>query len=266
MLPVRQSPDTDSNADFVKDERATRQRNAAWIQEWRAKEADFCSPGDVVLLGGRSVADFRVRVAQSHARHDLTPSYWSLVGVVDEDRESILTAPLWPLQSPDRVPVSNGIRTLPLADFDDAVAWPNIGIVRFPGTRQKPVECVKRLAKQRSIIDVPTLILPWLGFIWGAGAAGNPLLNGYGLPSAVLVEAAFGLAEVELTPGLATASSCPEAIYQAAKWWSGFYQQASGRRRSKTARHPVGRYKVRQREASYLEPTPDPALAIDTEA
>ena len=164
------------------------------------------------------------------------------------------------------MPVSNGIRTLPLADFDDAVAWPNIGIVRFPGTRQKPVECVKRLAKQRSIIDVPTLILPWLGFIWGAGAAGNPLLNGYGLPSAVLVEAAFGLAEVELTPGLATASSCPEAIYQAAKWWSGFYQQASGRRRSKTARHPVGRYKVRQREASYLEPTPDPALAIDTEA
>ena len=64
MLPVRQSPDTDSNADFVKDQGAVKQGNAAWIEEWRTKESDFCSPGDVVLLGGKSIADFRVRVAQ----------------------------------------------------------------------------------------------------------------------------------------------------------------------------------------------------------
>jgi hypothetical protein len=264
MLPVRKSPYAD-NEDFVKDVRRTQQRNSAWIKESRASESDFCSPGDVVLLGGRSLADFRVRVAQSHARHDLTPSYWSLVGVVNDDRESILTAPLWPLNAPDRMPVTNGIQSVPITDFDDAVAWPNIGVVRFPGTRQKPVECVKRLSTQRSIIDVPSLILPWLGFVWGASSTANPLLNGFGIPSAVLVEAAFGLAEVELTPGLATTSSCPEAIYQAARWWSGYYREAAGRRRSSRTNHPVGRYKVRQREASYLEPKPDPALEYDAE-
>jgi hypothetical protein len=196
-----------------------------------------------------------VRVAQSHARHDLTPSYWSLVGVVDGDR--VLTAPLWPLMSPDLVPISNGIRSLALTDFDDSALWPNIALIRFPGTKQDPGECIRRLANQRSVIDVPTLILSWLGFVWGAGAAGNPLLAGVGLPSAVLVEAAFGIAEVEITPGLATASSCPEAIYQAAKWWALYYQASAGgtaRRRRKQVDHPIGRYLLRNREASYTEP------------
>ena len=71
-------------------------------------------------------------------------------------------------------------------------------------------------------------MLSWLAFVWGAGNGPNPLVNGSGLPSAVLVEIAFGIAEVELTPGLASASSCPEAIYQAAKWWHHFYADAAG--------------------------------------
>ena len=71
---------------------------------------------------------------------------------------------------------------------------------------------------------------------------------------------------MELTPGLAAASSCPEAIYQAAKWWSGYYQQTAGpqttgtrRRRKKVDEpptHPTGRYLLRQREATYVEPKP----------
>jgi hypothetical protein len=125
---------------------------------------------------------------------------------------------------------------------------------------------VTRLREQRSIIDIPTLILPWLGFVWGAGTGGNPLLNGYGVPSAVLVETAYGMAEVELTPGLAAASSCPEAIYQAARWWTGYYTETGGpqttttrRRRKKVEEpptHPVGRYLLRQRQATYAEPKP----------
>ena len=104
--------------------------NTGWIAHWRETDATFCSPNDVILLGGKSLADFRVRIAQSHARHDLTPSYWSLVGVIDGDR--MLTAPLWPLLSPDLVPISNGVRSLPLTDFDDSGLWPNIAIIRFP--------------------------------------------------------------------------------------------------------------------------------------
>jgi len=262
MLSIRQSPDSDPNAGFAKDESNPFQSNTEWIQRWREVDSTFCSPGDVVLLGGQSLADFRVRVAQSPTRHDLTPSYWSLVGVVDAGGR-ILTAPLWPLQTPDRVPVTNGIRSLELAEFADENLWPNMGIIRFPGARQDPVECVKRLTRQRSIVDIPTLLVTWLGFAWGGAAAGNPLVGGVGLPSAVLVETAFGLAEVELTPGLATASSCPEAIYQAAKWWTDYYVKTAGprrRTRGAAAVHPEGRYIIRKPEATYVDPLPDPLL------
>jgi len=264
MLPVRQSPDVKPNWSFRSDEANASQveSNFAWIERERAERPPFCRPGDVILLGGSSLADFRIRVAQSHMRHDLTPSYWSLVGVVSGPNR-FLTAPLWPLVEPDRVPLSNCIQSLALTAFDDPARWPNIAVARFPGTQRSPVRGIGRLRRQRSIIDLPTLLLPWLGFVWGAGTAGNPLLAGYGIPSAVLVETAFGLAEVELTPGLAAANSCPEAIYQSAKWWRGFYQETAGYQDDSTAasassdgeeNHPVGRYLLRQRQASYLEP------------
>jgi hypothetical protein len=256
VLAVRRSSESSANEGFVKDEIVSGQTNVAWIRHWRSSDAGFGRRNSVVLLGGNSLADFRVRIAQSHARHDLTPSYWSLVGVV-HGRDRLLTAPLWPLSPPDQMPVTNGVRSLWLRDFDDPARWPNIAVIRFPGARQDAVNCIKRLASQRSIVDVPTLLLPWLGFVWGAGATGNPLLNGFGVPSAVLVEAAFGMAEVELTPGLATASSCPEAMYQAAKWWHTYYEQSAGTEAGEADHHPVGRYLLRQPEASYLEPTSD---------
>jgi hypothetical protein len=273
MLPVRRSPDTDSNEAFVEDNDpsaetrppAPAQTNWEWIEESRSKKRTFCGAGDVVLLGGKGLADFRVRVAQSHARDDLTPSYWSLVGVVDVDRESMLTAPLSPLRSPELVPITNGIQILSLRDFNDPNRWPNIGIVRFPGVQGQPVEWIKQVAGRRPLVDIPSLVLAWLGFAWGASSTGNPLLDGLGVPSAVLVETAFGMAEVELTPGLAAASSCPEAIYQAAKWWTGYYQKKTGTGRG-NARRPVGRYLVRERAASYIEPEPDPRLKPKPEA
>jgi hypothetical protein len=252
MLPVRRSTVDSANADFVEDDARRNETNTAWIGRHRADDPGFAQAGDVVLLGGASLADFRLRIAQSHARHDLTPSYWSLVGVIRPDGR-MLTAPLWPLTSPERIPVTNGIRSLALSRFANPRTWPNIAVIRFPGTQQDPVECINRLASQRSIVDIPSLVLPWLGFVWGSGASGNPLLNGFGIPSAVLVETAFGLAEVELTPGLATASSCPEAIYQAAKWWHLYYQESAGVADGAT-HHPVGRFVLRQREASYREP------------
>jgi len=264
MLPVRRSPDTKSNWSFRKDEtdHSLVETNFAWIERERTEHPPFCRPGDVVLLGGSSLADFRIRVAQSHMRHDLTPSYWSLVGVVSGPNR-FLTAPLWPLPEPQRVPLTNGIQSLALSAFDDPQAWPNIAVVRFPGTQRSPVRGIGRLRSQRSIVDIPTLLLPWLGFVWGAGTAGNPLLGGYGVPSAVLVETAFGLAEVELTPGLAAANSCPEAIYQSAKWWSGFYQKTAGYQgepgpaspsEADEENHPVGRYLLRQKQATYVDP------------
>ena len=195
--------------------------NRAWLSQARS-ELGLGRPGDVILLGGASVVDYRVRVAQSHARHDLTPSYWSQVGLVKNDDEMYsVSLDTWP--DPAKVPATNAIATIPLSAYDDGWRYPNIAVLRFPGAQGSVLNAANRLRKQRSVADLPELIVAWLGFVWGNGGSGNPLVAGFGVPSAVLVEIAFGLVQVELTPGLASASSCPEAIWQSVKWWQDFY-------------------------------------------
>jgi hypothetical protein len=49
------------------------------------------------------------------------------------------------------------------------------------------------------------------------------------VPSAVFVETVYGMSGVELTPGLSSSASCPEAIWQSAKWWHNFYEGDGGR-------------------------------------
>ena len=78
------------------------------------------------------------------------------------------------------------------------------------------------------------------------------------MPSAAFVEAVHAIADIELTPGLASASSCPEAIWQSARWWGDYYREsarvaAAGMTRS--AGHaqpqvPAGAYAVRQHAAA----------------
>jgi hypothetical protein len=256
MLPVRRSGATTVNSQFVEVKAKARESNLAWMNRVCDQVEGLTSPGDIILLGGSSLAEFRVRVAQSHVRDDLTPSYWSLVGVLDEG-DTLLTAPLWPLAPPHIVPARNGIERLALSHFDDPDAWPNVAVIHFQARSTiTPVEAVASLAGQRSIVDLPTLILDWLAYVWGTGTGPNPLVNGSGLPSAVLVETAFGIAQVELTPGLASASSCPEAIYQAAKWWHEFYADTAGEGVDAAKAWPAGRFALRQRAATYREPDP----------
>jgi hypothetical protein len=232
------------------------QGNQAWLREVR-REHKLGEPGDVVLIGGTSVADFRVRIAQAHARHDLTPSYWSLVGLI-RDRDELLTATLEGWEDAAAIPATNAIVTLPLARFDDPERYPNIAVLRFPGSSPDVLHAADRLKTQRSTADLPALVVDWLGFVWGTEGSRNPLLEGSGLPSAVLVELAFGLIDVEVTPGLASASSCPEAIWQSAKWWQDFYAQTAPRTADGKARAggttPWGRYLTRQTQATYVDP------------
>lgn len=273
MIPMRQSPAVAPNALLVADpptrppapaRRAAAKRpgrgNVAWLRATR-KEHGIGEPGDVVLVGGASVVDFRVRVAQSHARHDLTPSYWSIVGLM-ADAGRMYSVPLSSGADPSLVPATNAITTLAVSDFDDPERYPNIAILRFPGAASPVLEAIARLRTQRSIADLPALLVAWLGFVWGTAGSSNPLLEGMGLPSAVLVETVFGLVDVELTPGLASASSCPEAIWQSVKWWQDFYTQAVAGQPEGTPpsadTSPWGRYRIRQREATYLEPAPPP--------
>jgi hypothetical protein len=171
----------------------------------------------VVLIGGTSVVDFRVRVAQSHLRQDLLPSYWSLAGVV-ADRESFWSVPL-AVTDPAAVPRNNAVGLCRFADFDDQFRYPNLAVIEFSDRGAEVLGRVETVRTQRSVADLPGVLVSWLGFVWGVGKLGNPLLAGLSLPSAMLVERAHTLAQVTLTPGLTEAVTCPEAIWQSAKWW-----------------------------------------------
>lgn len=255
MIPTRESPATASNTLLTKVESEPASSNLAWFRAGRLRRG-------VVLLGGTSVADFRLRVAQSGLRDDLSPSYWSLCGLLVDTDGTFLTVPLQPAEV-SSVPHDNAVQECKLAGFDDPKVWPNIAVLRF--TRQPTaVEREARLVgRRRSIIDLPDLLLTWLGYAWGVGAASNPLQAGRGIPSAAYIETAHALAGVELTPGLSSASSCPEAIWQAVKWWHDYYRETAkvtGGQASQTI-VPRGRSLVRQKAAQVLLPDDSPPSA-----
>ncbi len=230
-------------------------RNRKWL-------TDFGADDGILLLGGASLADFRIRVAQSALRGDMLPSFWSQCGVlmgggkfasVPLDLAARAEKSEGEVDDVSSIPRTNGVRICSLDEIDDPKRYPNIAVVCFATAHEKVVEFVDRVRHNRTVLDLPSLMLPWLGFIWGTSGAANPLLNGTGLPSSAFVETVYAMANVELTPGLSSASSCPEAIWQSAKWWGGFYASAAKSTRDKKGIVPMvpeGRYLIRQPSAT----------------
>lgn len=252
MIPIRQSNADKANSKLLEIKAEPNETNSAWLKRVGAKDG-------VLLLGGASITHFRIRVAQSHARADLKPSSWSLAGILWSE-SSFLAVPLELTGDSADIAQGNGIQYCQMSDYDDPERFPNIAVLRFTRDTKKILANCELLAgnkaekkpAQRNIIDLPTLMIPWLSFIWISGRASNPLTDGLGLPSAAFVETVYGIAGIELTPGLASATSCPEAIWQAAKYWYQFYKEAASTDNSRNAAQqiPTGQYAVRQKEAA----------------
>lgn len=247
------SPVIVNNTKFKKTPAQKGEGNKAWLKRV-ITENKFDTRG-LLLLGGASVADFHIRVAQSSLRFDLTPSHWSQVGVLS-DPNTFFSVPLQWKDELSEMPFYNAIQTCKMADYDDPDLFPNIAFVQFTPDMDMILEHAERMKMQRSVIDIPELVIRWLEYVWAVGHAGNPLANGKGLPSAVFAETIFGIGGIELTPGLATASSCPEAIWQAAKWWKAFYDESSKFSVSSQASPmvPTGCFFMRQESAMVYKP------------
>lgn len=230
--------------------------NAAWLRQ-------HAQPGSVVLIGGAGLVDFRIRVAQSHLRNDMLPSFWSGVFIASAKQE-LISVPLWLHGDPSLVPATNAVRHVSYREVDEVGRYPNIAAIDFAADVAAVTECASRLKDLRLGIDLPSMLLTWLGFVWGAGTRRNPLLDSVGLPGSVFVETAFGMAGVDLTPGLASASSCPEAIWHSALWWHGYFESfvrdggakstpiaASSDMAPRTsAIQPKGKFRLLQKEAA----------------
>ena len=252
MIPIRQSNAETSNDRLVNLTAEPNETNSAWLKRAGAKDG-------VLLIGGASITHFRIRVAQSHARADMKPSSWSLAGILLNETQFYSVA-LELRGDSSEMAADNAIQLCNIADYDDAERFPNIAVLRFTTDHSKILancqllrgDREKKRPSQRTIIDLPTLMLPWLSYVWICGKASNPLTDGLGLPSAAFVETVYGIAGIELTPGLASATSCPEAIWQAAKYWQDFYKEAAktGNTRNAKQQIPDGQFAVRQKAAA----------------
>jgi hypothetical protein len=226
------------NPQVVERPRRAGEDNAGWLRgvlDGRLVEAS-AEWSLLLLVGGDDPLSFRLRVAQSHVRHDLSPSSWSHVAFVPRIAEPMADSRLIEvsLAPPGRFgnygfPVpSNGLQEARLAPYLDADLFPNVALLSAPVAAASVAERLEALKLQRSILDIPQLILRWLAYAWGVGVPASPLADGIGIPAAAVLEAACAALGFDLTPGLESRSSCPEAIWQAATWWHGFYERTAG--------------------------------------
>lgn len=230
MLKIVSSKTHEPSASFKHMPRQKGEDNLQWLQRGNLSPAGIY----LLLVGGADAIAFRLRMAQSHIRHDFTPSHWSHVLLLGALVKPLGATPVYEISLDPPAgfgfpPPSNAMQQGRLDTYQKADAYPNVAVMRVPLVDKKPRKriegALKDFQKQRGVLDAQDLLLRWLSFIWGVGRAGNPLLEGQGVPSAAMLEVIFGAAGFDLTPGLESRSSCPEAIWQAAKWWHGYYER-----------------------------------------
>jgi hypothetical protein len=261
MITSAVSQEAKPNPDFYEVKRRRKEDNLQWLERLLS---DYVPKGVVMLMvGGTDALSFRLRLAQAHLRHDMTPSSWSHVALVvdpnvsDVGRSRLTEISLEPQRGFGWAPDQNAVQDrVPLSRYQDPERFPNIAVVDLPpeipapaesvepaeapgadvtadakrAQRQAISEALKRFAAARGTLDCCELVLQWLGFAWGAGQVPNPLFSGRGIPSAVLVESLAAATGFDLTPSIDSRATCPEAVWQAAKWWYGLHDSVAKRR------------------------------------
>jgi hypothetical protein len=238
---IRRSPDARAN-ELIVDTSLARERgkvatsNVAWLRNQEIKSG-------VLLMGGVTVDHFRVRVAQSRYRDDLAPSFWSNAGILLETGK-VLTVRFDSLPYASRIPVANAIQRVDVREYDEVERFPNIAILSFTDDMTPVADAATQIERSRALLDLPSMLITWLKYLWATDDGSNPLRDGVGVPGAAFVESAFAQCRVEISPGQRTSSSSPEAIWQAARWWSGYFEKASAH--DERVKEPKGAYRVKQ--------------------
>jgi hypothetical protein len=122
---------------------AAKTSNAKWL---KARPAALKNA--VLLLGGTSLAHFRIRCAQAIMRRDLLPSLWSQVGILTQDN-TVITVPVDTLSDVSRVPDANGVEIVPISTFDDTTEFPNVALLRFTRSMESLLAAVESVTPHR---------------------------------------------------------------------------------------------------------------------
>ncbi|TYC68904.1 hypothetical protein FMN63_09680 [Stappia sp. BW2] len=231
MLNIIASSAKDLNPEFVQTVRHRNEDNVKWVNrnlEDLASREGASGLSYLVLIGGKQKAYFHTRVAQGHLRNDMSPSHWShvvlLQGSGPTKKGAIWEIPLEPAEGFGYPPSDNAVEEAHLSNYASKNMYPNIALMQLPVKLSEMKKTILQFKKQRVDLDCVELLLLWLGYAWGVGRATNPLFDGYGIPSAAFIEALCSANGYDLTPGLESRASCPEAIWQAARWWHEFQE------------------------------------------
>ena len=221
MLSVHQSGAQSANSSFTESVREHGETNLQWLERHYPQGSDRAV---LLLIGGADLISIRLRIAQSQARHDLLPSYWSHVAILKTAARSFRNTQLHeirldPPKGFGNPAKENAIQTGRLSAYDDAERYPNIAILKLDAVRSQVESQLRQMRGMRHVVSGVDGLVAWLPYVWGATRAANPLLDEIGIPSAVMAEYALSGAGLDITPGLASRASCPEAIWQTMRWW-----------------------------------------------
>lgn len=205
------------NPQFKKVARKKGEDNVAWLE----RQLKGYEGVAIVLAGGRNNLAFHLRTAQSHLRFSFTPSHWShCFLLLHGTRDGVVyEISLEPHHGFGFAGATNGMQEAPLASYASVEQWPNLGVIRVAIDPEQAKEAVRRFAQQRAVVDAVSLLVRWLAYAWGAGSAGNPILEGHGLPSAAMIEAVCNACGYDISPTTPSRGSTPEALWLATKWW-----------------------------------------------
>jgi len=225
MINIISSDATSKSKAFSEVKREKGEDNIQWLGRTKPANDDQVL---LVMVGGTNLNDFRLRTAQSHVRSDFSPSNWSHAMLLGSEAKKlgsskVTEVSLEPLHGFGIPAPYNGVQHGVLSRYAEPERYPNIAVLKVPVQRKEVDEALRRFKMQRAVLDGVDLIVRWLAFVWGVARSANPLLDGYGIPSAAMLEIVIGAAGFDLTPGLESRSSCPEAISQAAKYWHEYY-------------------------------------------
>lgn len=229
MIKQTLSTQSSVNRDVQKLARQESETNVQWLKRAYASFNldDISSWSFIVLAGGKDIASFRIRVAQSHLRGDMLPSFWSDCALLKITKGNLATAKFYnlPLFQPalePYAPARNGLVELSVNKIPD---YPNLALLALPVAQDKVLASLADYKGARISYDAVENILPWLAFVWGAGNAGNPLMQQIGFPSAMMLNQIYGAQGFDLAPGVNANLSTPETFWSGVKHWQDYYSK-----------------------------------------
>jgi hypothetical protein len=181
----------------------------------------------VGLVGQRDLVGVSLRRAQAVLRWDLRPSLWSHAFVVCGTAPKTSDVPIREVVMRTRTgafpdPADNAVTHGTLGQYADERVDANVALYSVRLTKRDRDALRERVEDpnlDRLRYDLWQSLGIWQTYFWSAGAAPNPLREGFPIPASSFVEYCYEAIRLDLSPGASERNSAPEHLWNGAVWW-----------------------------------------------